>query len=119
MRVLKTVEFDNCDSIFWRTDGNFAPITFLAIVNDTFGTSCADCEEITPENIGIFEQSFRDCRAAAGTMGELWAPALFAARVRQRRPIRLAYPEKEFIKDDAQRQAIWALLDAAAPNVTP
>ena len=119
MRVLKTVEFDNCDSIFWRTDGNFAPITFLAIVNDTFATSCADCEEITPENIGIFEQSFQDCRAAAGTMGEVWAPALFAARVRKIRPMWLAYPGEKSIEDDAQRQAIWALLDAAAPNVTP
>ncbi len=118
MRVLKTVEFDNCDDIFWRTDGEYAPITFLAMCNDMFWWGTADCEEITPENIDVFEQAFADCRAAAGRAGTFYGTSMFVARVRKMRPQGAAYPPM-VAGEEAQRRALWALFDACGPAREP
>lgn len=78
-RILKATAFNLCDSVFWRCDGEYAPVTFMAICNDTFWWGTADCEKITEENIGVFEQSIEDSKD--------FAMELFVARVRKMRPM--------------------------------
>jgi hypothetical protein len=75
LRVMKCME-DNNESLWWRTDEEYAPITFLINCSDAFWWGCSDAEEITEENIDILEQSIKD----AGD------PRLFCARVRGMRP---------------------------------
>lgn len=50
------------DNFFWRTDGEYAPVTIIAICNDLFWWACADCERVTPENIHLLEQSVADIK---------------------------------------------------------
>lgn len=92
-------------SVWWRCDGKFAPITFLLNMNDVFAWACADAEELTLENLPVFEQAVKDCMEACD-VGEAYAPNLFAARIRKMRPQGAAYPpDKE----------LWPLFDAAGP----
>lgn len=78
MRVLSATAFDNCQDVWWRVDGEYAPVTMLVNCNDVFYWGCADAEAITQENIGVFEQSYKDSE----THGEV----LFCCRVRKMRP---------------------------------
>ena len=90
IKVLQITAFDNTGDIFWKTDGEYAPITFFAMCNDTFHFASSDCEKITPENIGILEQSYKDSEYHGGL--------LFCARVRSMRPLKCCYkyfPENE------------------------
>lgn len=73
------------DSFWWRTDGDYAPVTIFAPCNDFFHWGCADLERVTPDNIGMLEKACEDCRAAddcCSHYGEL----LFCARLRGMRP---------------------------------
>jgi hypothetical protein len=107
LRVLQATGFDDCDTIWWRTDGEYAPITFFVNCNDTFWWGTADCEEITPENLPLFEQTLADEKAVTGYHGAIWVGALFAARVRQMRPQGAAYPKEQ--------PGLWPLFDACGP----
>mgnify|MGYP001473367429 CR=1 FL=1 len=52
LRVMSLVaEHEAYDSLFWRTDGTYAPITLFIRCNDLFYWAMADLEEITPENV--------------------------------------------------------------------
>lgn len=107
LRVLTAMQFDLCDSLGWRTDGEWAPLTLWVNVNDVFVWASSDTENITPENIGDLERAIADLRAAVPDPYEvIHAPALFAARLRKRRPQGPAYPEN---------RALWALFDACGP----
>lgn len=92
LRVLKLYQrMDAFGELFWRTDGDFAPITFFAIQNDIFAWATADLEEITPENIAELERAVAEIEAI--DPDELhWAPQLFSARIRKMRPQGAAYP---------------------------
>lgn len=82
-KLLKlTAQFHSCDSIFWDED-----LRFYVNCNDVFDWGCSDAEEVTPENIHLLEQSFKDDR--------IYAETLFCARVRKIRPQGAAYPPKE------------------------
>lgn len=120
LRVLRAFDFGDGDSIWWRTDGEYAPVTFLVNCNDEFYWGCADCEEVTPRNIGILEQSIADCKEAtkgksfgAGTCSErgstVYAPMLFCARVRKMRPQGAVYPGGD------DHAGVRLLLDACGP----
>lgn len=86
LKILQiTAENDSCDSVWWRTDGEYAPVTFIVNCNDVFYWGCSDAETITEENITDFEQSFEDAKSAS-KVGEIYAPILFCARVRKMRP---------------------------------
>jgi len=91
LRVLKVFDFGDNSNLWWRMDGNYAPITFLANCSDCFWWATADCEPITPENIEVLEASYRDAKAADDTVGTIYATELFAARVRKMRPQQPSY----------------------------
>lgn len=108
LRVLRLMaEHDNCDGIWWRTDGEYAPVTFFINCNDLLFWGCADCERVTPENIDRLEQAYLDCLAAGDKHG-LWGNGVFCARVRQMRPQGACYPKNS--------PTITALLDACGPK---
>lgn len=108
------------DDFWWRTDApDYAPVTIMANCNDLFYWACADCEEVTPENIHILEQClkewtvFREAwRADKGKtvpyVGSHIAVELFAARVRKMRPQGACY--------SSFPPEIAALFDAAGPD---
>lgn len=87
LRVLRVMSFDNTDELWWRTDGEYAPVTFFIKCSDTFAYACADLEEVTPENVGRLEQAFEDCLATGDPLAGIYAPMLFVARERKRKPI--------------------------------
>lgn len=95
-------DFDEC--IWWRTDDEYAPITFFVKCNDLFYWACADCEKLTPDNIDRLFIAIADIRKALGfpeklpkergsslsldswqSIGHL-ASILFCARERKMRP---------------------------------
>jgi hypothetical protein len=85
--------------MFFRTDGEYAPITFFANCGDLFYWATSDLEKITPENVEILEQSFADASFHGDT--------LFCARVRKMRPQGACY---KHWSADLQR-----LFDACGP----
>lgn len=71
------------DDIWWRTDAEYAPVTMMVNCNDLFFWGCADCEEITPEDIDALEKAIADAKAVDdGGNGHL----LWVARKRGMRP---------------------------------
>lgn len=107
LRVLQiTSKYDECESVWWRTDGVYAPVTFLVNCNDLFYWACSDAEEITQDNIDIFEASYADAAECVG-YGEMHAGELFCCRVRGMRPQGAYY--EHIIKN------MWELFDACGP----
>lgn len=104
-RVLDAVAFDDCDMIWWRTDSEYAPITFFVNCNDLFAWATADAEDVTPENIHLLEQSIKDVRAIDDC--SQMAGSLFCCRARKLRPQGAAYPKDE---------RLWALFDECGPD---
>lgn len=103
------------ESIWWRTDTQYAPVTFFANCNDEFYWACADAEEITSvaDVVGI-RQAIMDVRLATGgkihhdSVGvELWV-----ARKRGMRPQQPSYRE-------CYPQETWPLFDACGPERDP
>lgn len=106
MRVLDIVaRADHHDSIWWRTDNQYAPITFFVNCSDVFSWGSADLEDLTPERLEAFEQALKDCTDTAGS--NVYGPELFCARMRGCRPQGAAYPENE---------RLWPLFDACGPE---
>lgn len=121
---------DLWESFWWRTDGEYAPVTFFVNCNDLFYWACADGETLTPENLPALLTALEDVRRAQGLpTGEWprardmkdgwdehwhsgsWAAQLFCARVRGMRPQRPCYrsmPEK-----------LKPLFDACGPERNP
>lgn len=115
------------DSVWWRTDDKYFPVTFFVNCNDTFALSCADCEKITPENFQLLIDSVADVRKVfnvkdsgrytkddfdiekfnkwydSGGYGSL----LWCCRVRKERPIEYCYTKIPEI--------LHPLFDAAGP----
>lgn len=85
LRVLSALSFDGCDDLWWRTDGEYAPVTFFIKCSDTFAYACADLEQVTPDNVAELERAIADCVAVDIEHG-MWGPALFVARIRRQRP---------------------------------
>lgn len=91
MRVMKIFDdIDEKDMLWWNTSGTYAPLQFSVMCSDTFDWATADSENLTPENIGLLEQSIADVKPLGYDMGEgiHWGLVLFCARVRGRRPMR-------------------------------
>lgn len=97
-------EIDACGEIWWRTDGKFAPVTFLINCNDLFYWASADCEEVNPENIHILKQAIEDSKELTDSHHAL---LLFCARVRNMRPQR---PYYKYFSDGMKK-----LMDEAGP----
>jgi len=100
---------DLWESIWWRTDPEYAPVTFFVNCNDVFYWACADCETITPDNLPLLIQSVKDVRSQlaptdvnqfieeyeCGSLGAM----LFCCRVRGMRP---QHPQLEHIDQKFQ-----------------
>ena len=101
LRVMSLVaEHEAYDSLFWRTDGTYAPITLFIRCNDLFYWAMADLEEITPENVRELALALEDA--------DLDGPLLFCARARKMRPQGPYY--KHLDKKN------WHLFDACGPE---
>ena len=95
---------------FIDIEGNI--VRYSINMNDMFYWACADSEEITPENIHVLEESYRDLKALAETdpnarFMEVYTGTLFACRVRGQRPQGAAYPSNK---------EVWPLIDACGPE---
>ena len=93
--------------LWWRTDGEYAPVSFFAICNDQFWWASADLEPITPENVHLLEQAVADCRAVDPVTGVCDATALFYCRARGMRPQGAFYGNLN--------KELWHLFDEAGP----
>jgi len=91
MRVFKATEFGNGDCLFWRTDEEYAPLSIFVNCNDLFYWGTADAEDLTQDNISVFEQAFADAEKAWPHFGHIYAPSLFCCRVRKMRPQHCCY----------------------------
>lgn len=108
LRLFAMFPYDMNDTLLWRVDGKWAPITFMVNCNDDFWWATSDCEVITPDNIELLEQSIRDAVDTAGDPRDAyWGVLLFCARIRGMRPQGAAYPEKA---------ALQELLNSAGPE---
>ncbi len=109
LRVLRVVGTNNHDDIWWRTDGEYAPVTFWVKCSDLFWWGVADLEDLTPENIGVLEQSYRDVQAAAPDdhAADIYGASLFCCRVRKLRPQGCCYPPNKLL---------WPLFHACGPE---
>lgn len=96
---------DMHDSLWWRTDGGYAPATFWIMCNDVFAWGCADAEPLTPDSLPDLEQALRD--EAAVTGNNIYGDDLYCARRRGRRPQGAAYPND---------RRLWPLFDACGPE---
>jgi hypothetical protein len=92
--------------VWWRTDGEYAPCTFMVNCNDEFAFASADCESITKDNFATLRLSFIDCEELY-KHGKCWGPMLFCARVKQQRPQGSTY--------DSIPLELWPLFDACGP----
>jgi hypothetical protein len=107
LRVLGVVaKYEQHDDLWWRADGEYAPVTFFINCNDLFWWGTGDCERVTPENVGALEQAYADA-AAAHRYGRSYGGNLFCCRVRGMRPQGCCYPED---------RELWPLFDACGPE---
>lgn len=89
------------DSVWWRTDSEYAPITLLVNCNDFFAWGCADCEELSADDLVDLGAALNDAQAAGERMhGHL----LWVARKRGMRPQGAYYKYLD--------KALWPLFDA-------
>ena len=98
------------DMLFWRTDGEYAPITFFVNCNDLFYWATADLEVINPDNFPEIERAMKDVGARPVSSESLDGLSLFCARSRKMRPQKCAYPEDK---------KLWPLFNACGPERTP
>ena len=95
-----------CDSLWWRTNGEFAPVTLLANCNDLFHWACADCEPITDDNIQVLEAASSELNAISDKFRS-FSVSLFCCRIRNMRP---QAPYYKYIDADVRH-----LFDACGP----
>lgn len=102
LRVLTTMDrADLHESLWWRTDGPFHPITFWVDCSDCFTHATAEGEPVTEETVAELETAIADVAAITG--GDVtFGPLLYCARRRQRRPLPVAYPSDS---------RLWSLFD--------
>lgn len=89
LEILKVfADFDDCDAVWWRTDNDYAPVTFLVNCNDTFFWGASDCEAIeSNQDIADLRQAYQDCENHNDYNGTL----LWICRKRKMRPQNAMY----------------------------
>lgn len=96
-----------CDSLWWRTDGEYAPLTLIVNCNDLFYWGCADSERITAADVPDLQKACEDIAVAHATedstkhYGVLYGDLLWIARRRGQRP-QLAY-YNSFLNDAVKK----------------
>lgn len=100
------------EDLLWSVD-QYGQVRFMVDVSDTFDWGSADGQDIRPRDLPILEEAFEDLKVLeAPGMGvppasrTMYVGVLYAARMRQRRPMLRAYP---------QYREVGALLDKAGP----
>jgi len=94
------------ESLWWRCDGEYSPVTFFVNCNDLFYWACADCEPFTAEDVAAMDAAIADA-------GPMYGPSLWCCRKRAMRPQKPAYPTG----DGAEKMA--RLYDACGPERDP
>ena len=88
--------------LFWSTEDGRPTVSVNC--SDLFCWACADAEELTPENVHVFEKAIADIEAVERNASGRHAEALFACRIRQQRPQGPVY--------DGIPSKFWSLFDA-------
>ena len=110
MRVLEvTAKHYDYDDLSWRTDGEYAPVTFIVNCNDLFYWACADAVAITSSNIDKFEKAYEDATQHC-EYGADYAQLLFCCRVREMRP------QKSYFRNI--HEELWKLFNACGEERT-
>jgi hypothetical protein len=97
-------------SIQLRSDGEYAPVSFILNVNDIF---CPAADGEVVDDVDALEKAITDCIEASPTDAvSVWQAitdglVLYVARKRNERPLRLKYTDN---------QALWPLFDACGLN---
>lgn len=106
LRVLDIIaRADLRDSLFWRTDGKYAPVSFFINCSDVFAWGGADCEPLTADDVDNFVKALADTQAVGGS--NAYGPELYCARRRGMRPQGAVYPKDK---------RLWPLFDACGPE---
>lgn len=108
--IFSGTELSNTEDLWWRTDGEYAPVTFFITCNDVFFWACSDAVTITSDNVDMIKQAADDCETAA-KYHRHYGPLLFCARVNEMRPQGAYY---EYIP-----KPLWPLFDACGPVREP
>lgn len=112
LQVLKFFfDLDAHDMLWWRTDSEYAPITFFVNCSDTFTWATADLEKIKPDDLPVLTQAAADIFALDPEGYQkygYWVPTLYCARKRSLRPM----PKMEIPKE------LKPLFDACGPERT-
>lgn len=97
--------------LIWRALGDRLELNMLC--SDMFAWACADCEEITPDDVPLLRRTLADLRAL-NDHSEVWLGELFAARKREMRPMNAWFRARAKAGDlsDAERE----LFEAAGPE---
>lgn len=114
---MRLYERADCESdLTWHFVAGTTRPQLFANCNDTFYWACSDCEEITPANLAILENAYRDLANAdvpvPGRAPVVYFPELFAARVRGTRPQRARLAEID-------TPEVVALFEACGPVRDP
>ncbi len=85
MRIFDSFGGPDCDGVWWRTDGEYAPVTMIVNCNDLFYWGCADAEVITEANVEALESTVAEVRAIDECLVDS-APLLWCCRMRKQAP---------------------------------
>jgi len=111
LKILSAFEGQSGE-LFWRTSGEFAPVTFMVNCNDLFYWGCADAEPIVAADIPDLEAAKDDMRKVyreeKKTNMTVYGELLWCARKRRQRPQKAYY--KYF------PETSHALFDACGPE---
>lgn len=104
------IDYDQYDNLHWWRDEEDGQIKVGANCSDLFWWATADAEEITPDNIQLFEETCNECEALDDGIEfpTVFACALFAARARKMRPQGAYY--KMFPR------SMWPMFNACGPE---
>lgn len=83
VEVLRLTKSPNNGALMWAVDKD-GSLWVGVNCSDTFAWGCSDAEEITADNLPELQRAYADCAGIQN--GDIWAPDLFAARVRRRKP---------------------------------
>lgn len=96
------------EGLWWRTDGDYAPVTLLVDCNDLFVWGSADAETLTEQSINVLESAAEDMRALHPRGDFDQAGLLYCCRMRKMRPQGAYYKHIE--------KPWWPLFNACGPE---
>lgn len=98
------------DLTHWYPEAKEHPIRCFVNCNDFFYWGTADGEEVTPENIDVLEEAFREVVETPEVdiyYESYWGAMVFCCKMRGMRPQGACYPSKKYL---------WPLFDVCGPE---